>query len=125
MNRPFRSWIALPLGAMIASLAIGLLSADNAHASCGDYLMVGETHGGSMPSHEPSPERPCHGPNCSGVPHSAPLAPAPWTSPHRQHDPAARVTDAAIDLFATSAPLDFESSRGEIARPEHIFRPPR
>jgi hypothetical protein len=110
---------------MIASLAIGLLSADSASASCGDYLMVGETHGGTMPSDEPSPDRPCHGPHCSGVPHSLPLAPAPWAPPRWQHDPAARVTDAAIDLVETSASLDLESSRGEIARPEHIFRPPR
>jgi hypothetical protein len=66
----WRSLLLLP-GTLLAFLAAGLGAPATAHASCGDYVVLGSPTtptSAALPSHVIPPEKPappCHGPACS------------------------------------------------------------
>jgi hypothetical protein len=114
------------------ALSVGCLFAPaRADASCGDYVIVGSQSGHSdapKPNEQSSQDRkqqqPCHGPSCSGVPSSLPLASAP-PAPARDKEWAAV---AFPTLLLEPRPLDVLAEYTDwhaVRRGNSIFHPPR
>jgi hypothetical protein len=106
-----------------------LFAPAQARASCGDYVTVGSDSGHSTPNHtETSPTRkrvpPCHGPSCSNLPASDPLATAP-AAPSSDREWAA----LAFPIIGPEPrPLDLPaecSARHAVRRGGSVFHPPR
>jgi hypothetical protein len=116
------------------ALSVGcLLAPARANASCGDYVTVGSESGHSDPPKPNDPQSsqdrkrqppPCHGPGCSGMPSSLPLASAPAV-PARDKEWAAV---AFPTLLLEPRPLDVlaeYSDRHALRRGGSVFHPPR
>lgn len=124
------------VGKLIAGWAAALLGAaiftPSAHATCGDYIQIGNMaskHAASTPampdSHStPAPGQPCHGPFCSKQP-AAPME-APATRVTVQVEPWAFLTASRQpdSNRATQFLVDAEYRR-PVENPSSIFRPPR
>jgi hypothetical protein len=130
-----------PILLSVVSIAAFAASVRTAHASCGDYVMIGGHHrlgshhsepaateaageSGLMPEHKQAP-RPCSGLNCSRAPEPSP-APAPLRvvlveSDHLLADRDARHCRA---LGQSGWGCEPGSSRPRFS-PADIFRPPR
>lgn len=121
--------------ALIALLAAAVFAPATAHASCGDYVMIGGGHdidsqafqpmtGPSERSNVPPP--PCSGPECK---RNSPAA--PMTPPVKSNDTESRSFGALFDL----ALISVDSGRGLLSDELHpavpdpaldaIFHPPR
>jgi hypothetical protein len=113
------------------ALAVGCVFAPSqAHASCGDYVHVGSDSEQSKPSDNQTPQQPkrqqppCHGPSCSGMPSSLPLASSP-SVPVREREWAAL---AFPTLLPEPCPLDVPADcpgPDAVRHSGSVFHPPR
>jgi hypothetical protein len=121
-RRQFR-WL---LRAALALVVGCLFAPSQARASCGDYVTVGSDSDHSKPNDHETPRQqpPCHGPSCSGMPTSLPLASAP-AAPIRERDwaalafPTLLLEPCPLDVLADAAGPD------AVRRGHSIFHPPR
>jgi hypothetical protein len=112
------------------ALAVGCLFAPaQARASCGDYVSVGSDSGHPTPDNadtSQSPKRvppPCHGPSCSGMPSSLPMAAPP--APALEKEIAAVACPTPL---REPQPLDLTTEcpdRDAVRRGCSVFHPPR
>jgi hypothetical protein len=112
-------------------LAVGVC-APSARATCGDYVIIGNSNTGHMAgpaskhdSHSmPAPGQPCHGPSCSKQP-AAPMQ-TPTTKVQSQVEPWAYLFADSQALAAGADRLLAEVETDHpIDRANSIFRPPR
>jgi hypothetical protein len=112
----------------VAVFALGALSANEASATCGDWLAHDEPSPGAMvgSDHPSLPDMPCDGPNCRSSRHDSPVVPA---GPSRQLERPERWYWLDEDLAAQPAlssllPAEADLRTIEGFRPS-IERPPR
>jgi hypothetical protein len=114
-----------------ACLIEGWLVGGSAHASCGDYVMVGGhtahgEHGMPDGDHQLAHgehSSPCHGPNCSQ--RSAPSPSQPATVPAGPHDWCLATGETVVLCVRQEGLVRIGSKPTTILRAEPIFRPPR
>jgi hypothetical protein len=119
------------LGVVLAAMVLVNANGREAHATCGDYLMIGGSHVGH-PSHEtmladgvPAPvgHRPCRGPGCRQAPPFSPLVPPPVELTFR-HDLVALLVTVEAAPAPISGRIEFESARALDGHILGILRPP-
>jgi hypothetical protein len=114
------------------ALSVGCLFVPGrADASCGDYVTVGSqsVHPDvPKPNEQSSQDRnrrqPCHGPSCSGVPSSLPLASAP-PAPARDKEWAAVAFPTLLPEPRPHDVLAEYAGRHAVRRGSSVFHPPR
>jgi hypothetical protein len=129
--RPTRSSM-VRLGVVLAGMVFVNANAREAHATCGDYVMLGGPPAGH-PSHStmladgvPAPveHRPCRGPGCRQAPPFSPLVPSP-VEPTFRHDLVAMLVTVEASPAPIYSRIDFESARALEGHNLGILRPPR
>ncbi|MBX9627975.1 MAG: hypothetical protein K2X82_29515 [Gemmataceae bacterium] len=114
--------------AALALLTAGVAFAPGrAAAQCGDYVRIGGASTAGHDQHDPgvpTPDKPCHGPGCSGHP-ATPVVPV--TAPGAGGSPewAARLTADLAPAASRLETLPLTSETGAVSRPGSIFHPPR
>ncbi|HET6882439.1 MAG TPA: hypothetical protein VFI31_19895 [Pirellulales bacterium] len=126
------------MGCLAASCLVAAgLSGRQAHASCGDYVMIGGhaadgDHGMAGAAHSSGRallpehgehESPCHGPHCSQRSSPSPQQPVTLTSGQQHWGLMTDATEMLLVELVKAAAL--ESSPTTVRRSEPIFRPPR
>jgi hypothetical protein len=119
------------LGAVLAAMVLMNANGREAHATCGDYLMIGGSHVGH-PSHAamladgvpaPAQHRPCSGPGCRQAPSNAPLVPPPVELTFR-HDLVALLVTVDAAPSPIFGRIEFDSARALEGHILGILRPP-